>query len=205
MQRISPEVVLASVSKDLKARHLTQEKVAELTGYKSRQAIALILKSQKYMNEAQAKAFHDSFGYYEGFLTRGEGSLMSEEPAPLPERETMTVFPKMLLELRPFENKESFQEAFDSLIDGIVLEYGQQAVRKFARDCYSYLLYFVEPSDYEVKGLLNRFKLESETEEEYQKKRNYLFSEEYQQLKEARMSRIMDNLYRQYSIMTEER
>lgn len=83
------------------------------------------------MTEAQAKAFSSQFGYYEGFLTNGEGSLFSEHPdLTISSDSCQAVYPKMVLSLRPFADKESFRSALERLLSSTFLLYGQYDTRR---------------------------------------------------------------------------
>lgn len=205
MYTTSPEDVLTIVSKDLKARRLSQEKIAEMTGYKSRQAISLILKSGKYMNATQAKAFHNAFGYYERFLTAGEGSLMSDEPdlQQIAMRDS-AIYPDAILNLRPFEDKKSFQKALDRLLDKINLVYGKEKARRlvYLCMCYSDYYFYKKEEDFDrvIQSNRNKRQFIHMTPEEMRK--DYQ-SKEYEEYADERLNHIMNPLYALYTELSE--
>ena len=206
MYTTSPEDVLAIVSKDLKARHLSQEKVAELTGYKSRQAISLILKSQKYMNESQAKAFHDAFGYYEGFLTQGDGSLMSDEPDPRQvAMRSSAIYPEAILNLRPFEDKDSFKKAFDQLLETMILVYGELNVRKLLVTCVRYFDVFIDVKEEHIERMVQRRRQQGifNTKEEEDDFRKRMAAKDYDEYIERERHRLLNSMYDLYMQLSE--
>ena len=198
---------MAIVSKDLKARRLSQEKVAEMTGYKSRQAISLILKSHKYMNDSQAKAFHDAFGYYVGFLTHGEGSLMSEEPDPRQvAMRSAVIYPGAILNLRPFEDKESFKKAFDQLLEKMNLVYGEENVRRLLVMSVRYFDAFVSVKEENIERLVQRrreqgFFSSKEELDDYRKR--MMASKDYEMYLDQQRNHLLDNMYNLYMQLSE--
>lgn len=139
----TPEQVLLTVKEDLKSRRLTQLDIAKKTGYETRQAIGTILSSGKYMTKRQARRFADAFGYFEGFLTTGIGSLRS--PNSQDGAEKVKVFPQMIFALRPYESKEDFAKALDNLIDSAYALYGEDEVSKFLNNLVRYVSFHNEP------------------------------------------------------------
>lgn len=129
--------MLAQVAQDLKARGLTHERVARDLNYKMRQSVGTILSSRKYMTPAQAKRFHEAYGYYEPFLTIGEGSLSG--PVTEEDCETTFLLPQYVLLLRPVENYDEFQKAYEVLIRGMVASYGAQNIQRFLNDTIRYV------------------------------------------------------------------
>ena len=201
----SPKDVLAAVAKDLKSKHLSQQQIAEKTGYQSRQAISHILKSEKYMSDAQAKAFCGAFGYYDGFLLRGEGSLWSERPDPSLEPEIKTVYPKMLYELPPFEDRNSFQEAFDSFLDGLILEFGAENIRKFIVQASRYIEFYLEPSEEDIERRARKLK-DPDAAEKFRKEQvAYYNSTAHKAFAERMRSAAMERLFHLYYLMVDER
>ena len=198
----SPKDVLAAVSKDLKSRRLTQQEIAKKTGYKSRQAISLILRSDKYLTDSQAKVFCREFGYYEGFLTRGEGSLMSDQPDPLMmTNETKTVYPEMVFALPPFEDKDSFEIAFNRLLDGVIREYGEENIRRFILLCGRYIEFYIAPSERDIERRAWKLKDPEASEQYLKERRAYYNSQEHKEFVKRMLSNTMDNLYMRYLLM----
>lgn len=77
MSQATPEEVNRAVSKDLKARGITQQQVADKIG-KSRSMVANQLSSKKRFSKQMAALFANAYGYSSQYLLYGEGSMMSE-------------------------------------------------------------------------------------------------------------------------------
>lgn len=73
----SPEEVKTMIADDLKSRHLTHQKIADMMGL-SRQTVGAILSSKEYFSERHATLFSICLGYSRYFLQTGEGPLKEE-------------------------------------------------------------------------------------------------------------------------------
>jgi transcriptional regulator with XRE-family HTH domain len=180
----TPKQVLLTVKEDLKSRRLTQLDIAKKTGYKTRQAIGSILTSGKYMTQRQARLFAKAFGYFEGFLTSGIGSLRS--PNSQDGAEKVKVFPWMIFMLRPYESKEDFKKALDNLIDSAYALYGEDEVSRFLNNLVRYVSFHKET-------YYNDEAVNSE-----QKQFNMLLDKLSTQEKKIK-SMILDKLFTQYA------
>ena len=204
-----PEDVLIAVKNDLKSRRLTQEEIAVKTGYKSRQAIASILSSKKYMTKNQSSRFASAFGYYTLFLTSGTGSLYSEQPI----GHERIVTPRMILALRPFENLESFEDAFTNLINNAALIYRAESLVKFFSLLARYLAIYSFDTDLteeearaiaERQYIRNRHRYRGMTKEEFiQVYTRDLLSDDGKKEAARRKDFLMSKLYTAYMEMQE--
>lgn len=203
MKVTSPVEMLAIVLEDLKSQRLTQHDIAEKTGYKTRQAISTLLSSGKYMTQQQAERFAKAFGYYEGFLTTGTGSLRS--PDEQEDEGASIVFPKLVLALKPYETEEEFKKAFNRLAESAFSVYGEDAVIRFLSTCIRYLSFFNEldndtihylqsinivPSDHRPSGY------------ERIKTGHTYSSEEYKYKAKEVRDKLMTKLFNQYMELT---
>lgn len=78
MTQATPEEVNRAVSKDLKARGITQQQAADTIG-KSRSMVANQLSSKKRFSKQLASLFYRAFGYSTQYLLYGEGPMMTDE------------------------------------------------------------------------------------------------------------------------------
>lgn len=199
-----PAEVLAAVLEDLKSKRLTQEEIAAKTGYKTRQAVSAILSSNKYMTKSQASRFSQAFGYYYDYLTSGIGSLMSPEED---NRPAVTVFPKMVLLLRPFDSIESFKEAFNTLLDSVLATYGEKTICRFLAGCLRYISYYTEWSDEDIERLVSRRQRQYARKGyslDVQTQKDYFHSEKYYKECERMKEMLLQTLYRDYLTMQEQ-
>lgn len=205
MTSTPPGEMLSAVLDDLKSRRLTQLDIADKTGYKTRQAISAIFSSGKYMTQQQARRFADAFGYYEGYLTMGIGSLRSPESPE--DNDASVIFPKMILALQPYESQEEFQKAFDRLVGSAFALYGEDEVQNFLNTCVRYLSFFTELDDEKIEKIVNNLpknspKLRTQTRDDVrQEMQTQRYREEEQRIKRN----LQDRLYREYCILFEER
>ena len=203
MKVTSPVEMLAIVLEDLKSQRLTQHDIAEKTGYKTRQAISAVLSSGKYMTQQQAERFAKAFGYYEGFLTTGAGSLRS--PDEQEDVQTSIVFPKMIFALKSYETEEDFKNAFNRLAESALSVYGEDAVIRFLRTCIQYLSFYNEFDDDTIHYLQSIKIIPSERPNGFEriKTDNSYSQEEYREKVKAVRDKLMAKLFRQYKKLTE--
>ena len=206
MTSTPPGEMLSAVLDDLKSRRLTQLDIADKTGYKTRQAISAIFSSGKYMTQQQARRFADAFGYYEGYLTMGIGSLRSPESPE--DNKTSFVSPKMIVTLEPYENKEDFRKALDNLIESSYILYGEEAVRRFLNTFIRYLMFH---DDYDKKlerTIRNITANDPRLQDGKLSKEDLLKQYQTQEYRDKEITireNILDSLFRQYCIMVEEK
>ncbi len=139
----SAKEVLAQVARDLKSRGLTHEDIARDLKYKTRQSVGTILTSNRYMTQAQARRFSETYGYYYDFLVSGAGSLTG----PAEDEGTTFFLPKYALLLTPFENYGKFQEAYEVLLRGMIASYGAKNVQRFLNGTIRYVSLLDNPEE----------------------------------------------------------
>lgn len=194
MNHVTPKEVAAAVAADLQQRGLTQEDVAGMTGYKSRQAVAAVLKRNDYFTPSQADRFSQVFGYDVRFLLRGEGSLLPDK-----EQKPKIFFPEMLFALKPFSDKDGFRESLDMFIGSLVSSYGLKPVHEFLTRFARYMILVSDnPDRYLYDSVRRNEKLRETGLSTWQE---YLDSPDYQATLEEIKDRLAGEMFGYYLTM----
>jgi len=203
----SAKEVLAQVARDLKSRGLTHEDIARDLKYKTRQSVGTILTAGRYMTQAQARRFSETYGYYYDFLVSGAGSLTG----PVEDVETTYLIPQYALLLRPFETKEEFEEAFTMFIESVMVKYGASDVHKFLVNTAHFISTLYPATEEEMRRMIYAQKRgshdadfdEKSIDDKVRRSMEWQNSEQYKQNQAVVRERLLNGIYDTYSQMVE--